>query len=127
MNLNDLTNNLTSSPGIVYSESMTRPKYTIPDKNQAQIVKELRSLGFDVDIICDLPALYDIVVSGRKQSHNEDYLYINFPCSVRVEIKSKDGLMTDSELRYYERQKFPGSYIVAYKTKDVLDWFGYQK
>lgn len=103
---------------------MTRPKRTRPDANQAQIVNELRHLGFDVDIICDLPGKYDIVVSGRKYSHNKDYLYINFPCSVRVEIKMPGRTLYPRELEYYEKQQHPGSYIVASCTEDVLEWFG---
>ena len=92
---------------------MTRPKITKPDANQAQIVDDLRSLGFDVDIVCNLPGLYDLVVSGRKL----------YPCSVRVEVKSEKRLLSPSELRYYERQKHPDSYIVARSTEDVLEWF----
>ena len=92
-----------------------RPTYTKPDKNQAEIVKELRRLGFDVDVICDLPGLYDLVVSGRKDK------YI---VSVRVEIKSEKGLLNDNEIHYYELQRHPDSYIVAYNVEDVLQWFG---
>ena len=36
---------------------MARPKHTKPDKNQKEIVEELRALGYDVDIICNLPGL----------------------------------------------------------------------
>ena len=101
----------------------SRPNYTKPDKNQAQIVNELRHLGFDVDIICNLPGLYDLVVCGRKTFHNEDYLYINVPTCVRVEVKSKAGYLYPSELKYYESLQNPYSYIVAHSTKDVLEWF----
>lgn len=92
---------------------MARPQYTKPDANQAQIVEELRSLGFDVDIVCNLPCLYDLVVSGWKRGE----------VSVRVEIKADKKLLTPSELHYYNKQKYPDSYIVARCTKDVLDWF----
>lgn len=92
---------------------MTRPTYTKPDKNQAQIVEELRKLGFDVDIVCDLPGLYDLVVSGWKLG-----------CvSLRVEVKDGKKMLTPSELHYYNKQKYPDSYIVARCTEDVLEWF----
>jgi hypothetical protein len=104
---------------------MSRPKHrTRADLNQTQIVKELRDLGFDVDIIASLPGLYDLVVCGRKTMHNEDFLYLNVPACVRVEVKSENGLLTDNELDYYDSLQNPFSYIVAYCTKDVLDWFG---
>ena len=103
---------------------MGRPKYTKADKNQAEIVADLRRLGFDVDIICDLPGKYDLVVCGRKCMHNEDYLYIHVPACVRVEVKSENGLMNDTEIKYYELQRHPHSYIVAYSTEDILEWFG---
>ena len=105
----------------------SRPKFTKPDKNQAQIVKDLRSLGFDVDVVCDLPGLYDLVVSGQKYPTGivDGKGFYRCTCSVRVEVKSKDGLMYDSEIMYYELQRHKESYIVAYSTKDVLDWFNY--
>ena len=103
---------------------MARPKRTKPDNNQTQIVHELRTLGFDVDIVCNLAGLYDLVVCGRKTMHNDDYLYLNVPACVRVEVKSVDGLMSDKELEYYDKQQNPLSYIVAYCTADVLQWFG---
>jgi hypothetical protein len=107
---------------------MTRPKYTKPDKNQAQIVKDLRSLGFDVDIICDLPGLYDLVVSGQKYPHTIGGKgFYRCDCSVRVEVKSDGGQMYDSELRYYKRQKHKESYMVATCTQDILNWFGDQR
>ena len=101
---------------------MSRPKYnTKPDSNQAQIVNELRGLGFDVDIICDLPGLYDLVVSGNKWVQAAQ---MTIPAvSVRVEVKSKNGLMTDGELEYYDNQKNPNAYIIAYSAQDVIDWF----
>ena len=102
---------------------MTRPKYTKPDKNQAEIVEELRSLGFDVDIVCDLPGLYDIVVSGERHVPNAAQCHHTVECSVRVEIKSEGGGMTEGELEYMLSQIARNSYIVAYNTKDILQWF----
>ena len=88
---------------------MARPKRTKPDKNQKQIVRELRALGFDVDIICDLPGLYDLVVSKEV--------------AVRVEVKSEQGKVNDTEKAYYEKQRHKGSYIIARSTGDILRWF----
>jgi hypothetical protein len=106
---------------LLYNEGMTRPKFTKPDLNQAQIVDELRSLGFDVDVICDLPGLYDLVVSGNKWVQAAQ---MTIPAvSVRVEVKSKNGTMSDAELVYYNRQKNKNSYILAYCTEDIVHWF----
>jgi len=93
---------------------MSRPRRTKPDANQAQIVDELRSLGFDVDVICDLGGLYDIVVSGELGM---------YAVSVRVEIKSEDGELNCTELRYLHSQNWPESYIVARNTADIVQWF----
>jgi len=102
---------------------MTRPKKTKPDSNQAEIVEELRSLGFDVDIICDLPGLYDLVVSGRRHIMYGSNLISSLCCSLRVEVKTEKGPVTDSEFVYYSRQLHKDSYIVARSAADVLRWF----
>ena len=101
-----------------------RPKYaTKPDLNQKEIVDELRSLGFDVDVICDLPGLYDIVVSGERHIKCGHRIIAALECSLRVEIKSKDGLISDAEFEYAQAQLHRNSYVVAYCTKDILRWF----
>ena len=90
---------------------MSRPKYnTKPDKNQARIVKELRCSGFDVDIICDLPGLYDIVVCSQSRC-------------VRVEIKSSGGKLTGNEWDYYMAQKNRNTYLVVQSADEVIEWF----
>jgi hypothetical protein len=87
-----------------------RPRYsTKPDRNQEEIVRDLRARGFDVDIICDIPGLYDLVVSKQV--------------SVRVEVKSERGELTESEKEYYQKQKHKGSYIIARSAADVVHWF----
>ena len=101
-----------------------RPKRTKPDKNQAEIVAELRELGYDVDIVCDLPGLYDIVVSGEAWASGLGLSDIFVSCSVRVEIKSEKGKLNKTEQKYYEAQNHKGSYIVARNVKDITDWFG---
>ena len=104
---------------------MVRPKRTKPDSNQAEIVADLRKLGYDVDIICDLPGLYDLVVSGEKET---GYVDIDngieeMTCSVRVEIKSPFGELNHTEVEYFSSLNHPSSYIVARCTEDILRWF----
>ena len=110
---------------------MMRPKHTKPDANQAEIVADLRKLGYDVDIVCDLPGLYDLVVSGQFKkvklhfhTKTRGQIWIHPSVSVRVEIKSEKGELNETEQQYYENQKHKGSYLVARCTEDVLDWFG---
>ena len=98
-----------------------RPKRTKPDSNQAEIVADLRKLGYDVDIICDLPGLYDLVVSGNRWLVCGHQHCVR--CSVRVEIKSEGGEPNETEKEYYEKQNHKGSYIVARCTEDILRWF----
>lgn len=110
---------------------MVRPKRTKPDKNQAEIVEELRALGYDVDIVANLPGIYDLVVSGYSRNRELVYdkdgtpIWLDFPtqCSVRVEIKSEGGKLNETEVAYHEKQKHGGSIIVAYNTQDIVDWF----
>ena len=109
--------------GLTQGILMTRPKKTKPDSNQAEIVEELRSLGFDVDIICDLPGLYDLVVSGRRHIMYGSNLISSLCCSLRVEVKTEKGLVTDREFEYYNNQLHKDSYIVARSAADVLRWF----
>jgi len=86
-----------------------RPTYTKRDKNQKAIVRELEARGFDVDVICDLPGLYDLVVSKEV--------------AVRVEVKREEGELNDTEKAYLAAQKHKGSYIIARSAADVLKWF----
>ena len=104
-----------------------RPKRTKPDKNQRQIIDELEALGFDVDRICDLPGLYDLIVSGYKRvairGHSDVVWVDKVPCAVRVEIKSEKGKLNESEKEYWDAQKHD-NLIIARQTSDVLKWFG---
>ena len=99
-------------------------RYTKKDNNHNQIVKELRSLGFDVDDVSAVPGIYDILVSGQKYPIvvNGKGFY-RCDCSVRVEIKTPQGVVYPSEIKYYDRQNHKGSYIIARSTEDVLEWF----
>jgi len=101
-----------------------RPKYTKPDANQEEIVTDLRNKGYDVDIVCDLPGLYDLVVSGkfylpRRPEETQDAV----ECSVRVEVKQPGQDLSESEEKYYMSQEIPGSYIKAETAEDVIRWF----
>ena len=100
-----------------------RPKHTKPDTNQTEIVNMLRHLGFDVDDVHNLAGLYDIVVCGEKHIPSARQCHHTVECCVRVEIKSKDGSLTETELDYMRSQVARDSYIVAYDVKDILNWF----
>ena len=109
---------------------MVRPKRTKPDANQAEIVEDLRRLGFDVDIICNLPGLYDLVVSGKLLMPDlGGALYAGsgdweMEASVRVEVKQPGQKLNDNEIEYWGKQRNKGSLIIAECTEDILRWFG---
>ena len=104
-----------------------RPTYTKPDKNQRQIIDELEVLGFDVDRVCDLPGLYDLIVSGHKTIETEEtavsIIHYGTTAAVRVEVKSEKGKLNETEQKYFDAQKHD-NLIIARNTKDVTDWFG---
>ena len=95
------------------------------DLNQTTIVKELRELGYDVDVV-ERP--YDIVVSGAiirsigQAPFNQ--CTVSWHCSLRVELKSEKGKLSDSQQEYFDKQKHKGSIIVAYNVEDITSWFG---
>ncbi len=95
------------------------------DLNQTAIVKELRELGFDCDIV-ERP--FDLVVSGWKTHVVVLGLFqtmeTDVECSLRVELKSEKGKLSDSQQEYFNKQKHKGSIIVAYNVEDITDWFG---
>ena len=89
-----------------------------PDKNQAKIVEELRELGFQVDDVHSVRGLgYDIVVTGRI--YGGDVI-----ATLRVEVKSIGGRLTDAEKKYHSESLYRQTLIIAYCTDDVLDWYG---
>lgn len=93
------------------------------DANQAQIVRELRALGFRVDIVSQLKKLYDLVVTGRKNFDGDRELgYII--ASVRVEIKMPNCDLTVDEKEYWSAESYPETLIIANDTEDILEWFG---
>lgn len=88
------------------------------DRNQVEIVTELRKLGFDVDIVSREKRLYDLIVSGVPT-------WAYKPVAVRVEIKaSEKEPMTPDEIIYWQNQRHGENLIRAHCTEDVLVWFG---
>ena len=86
------------------------------DLNQPQVVKELRSLGYRVDIVSQVKKLYDLVVTGRITGTNDIR-------TVRVELKSEGGTLTPDEVSYHKSEPYPETLIIAFGTEDVLEWF----
>jgi hypothetical protein len=86
------------------------------DANQAQIVRELRAMGFRVDIVAQLKKLYDLVVTGRDSNHIVQTL--------RVEVKMFGAGLSFDEKEYWDAEPFPDTLIIARETEDVLKWFG---
>lgn len=98
-----------------------RPTFTKPDGNQAEIVKELRDKGYTVDIICNLPGLYDLVVTGHYWLRG--YKICIPAVSVRVEVKMPGKKLNKNEQKYHDNDKHEENLIVAYCAQDVIDWF----
>ena len=86
------------------------------DANQEQIVRELRDLGFRVDIVSQLKKLYDLVVTGRV--HGKDDIR-----TIRVEVKTEKGTLTPDEQEYHDSDPYPETLLIARRSEDVLDWF----
>lgn len=86
------------------------------DLNQPQVVKELRSLGFRVDIVSQVKKLYDLVVTGKVYGSNEVR-------TVRVELKSEGGTLTTDEQEYHNSDPYPETLLIAFCTEDILEWF----
>lgn len=84
------------------------------DKNQPAIIRELRQLGY---VVCDVSqargAGLDIIVSHRARPG----------INLLVEIKQ---IGCRNNLRPSEidmRDNWPGAWIVAERTEEILDWF----
>lgn len=86
------------------------------DLNQPKVVKELRSLGFRVDIVSQVKKLYDLVVTGKLYGSNEVR-------TVRVELKSEGGTLTTDEQEYHNSDPYPETLLIAFCTEDILEWF----
>jgi len=86
------------------------------DLNQPQVVKELRTLGYKVDIVSQVKKLYDLVVTGRITGTNDIR-------TVRVELKSEGGTLTPDESEYHKTDPYPETLLIAFSTEDILEWF----
>jgi len=86
------------------------------DGNQTQIVSELRSLGFRVDLVWQVKKLYDLVVTGRMYGTQEAR-------TVRVELKVGNEELTPDEKIYHENEPYPTTLLIARSTEDILNWF----
>ncbi len=97
------------------------------DANQEQIVRELRAMGFRVDLVHRLKKLYDVVVTGNKRIAYQTGLQPVFTEAVftlRVEIKMPNEKLSPDEQEYWDAEPFPETLIIARSTEDVLKWFG---
>lgn len=87
------------------------------DGNQAQIVRELRAMGFRVDLVHRLKKLYDLVVTGKVGVTGEVR-------TLRVEVKIEGEDLSPDEKEYWSAEPFQETLIIAYKTEDILNWYG---
>lgn len=84
---------------------MTRAKRV--DKNQAQIVKQLRKLGFSVELTYRLGKGFPDFIIGFNGLH-----------TIPIELKSKGGTLTIDEKNW--KNNYKGYIIVAYNLEDIL-------
>ena len=87
------------------------------DANQQKIVRELRAIGYKVDLVSQLKRLYDLVVTGKVFGTDEIK-------TVRVEVKQPGEKLSPAEKLYHEAEPYPETLLIAYSTEDVLNWFG---
>ena len=77
------------------------------DKNQKEIVEQLRTLGYNVEYTYMIGHGFpDVVISF-------DSLF-----TLPIEFKSKGGKLTEDEVKFHNRYK--GYIITAYNLEDVL-------
>lgn len=84
-------------------------RYPKVDKNQKQVVKELRELGFSV-------ALTHMVHKGFP-----DFVVALHGINILVELKSDNGTLTNDEAVFLNTHK--GHVIVAFSTLEIVDGF----
>lgn len=77
------------------------------DKNQKEIVDQLRQLGFTVEYTYMIGHGFPDFIIGFKDLHN-----------ILVELKSDKGKLTDDEKDLHNRYK--GYIITAYSLEDIL-------
>jgi hypothetical protein len=95
-----------------------RPRRAKPDQNQAQMVDELRCLGFCCIITHTLGGdALDFFCGGWSEN-------LKAHVWLQVEVKAgPGGRLTKSEADHLARwPELP--IVVAYTTEEVLEWFG---
>ena len=104
---------------------MPRPKHTKPDANQAQIIHELRTMGFEVIDVSRLggDALDLFVMGFHRQRKQYEWL--------QVEVKTAlDAPFTTGEKAYFaahwngspfEKSAYP--IIAATSAEEIAGWF----
>jgi hypothetical protein len=86
------------------------------DKNQPQIVAELRGLGYHVTHIHTVGAgVPDLIVSGLSSSGRI--------LALLVEVKQRGGKLTDDEIDWHGKYFEDGPLVVAFDSDDVVEWF----
>ena len=94
----------------------TRPRHaTSRDANQAQIVEDLRLLGFYVRDVSAHIAEWDIEVYGWQALHK---------CNIwgHFEIKTRYGKLQPSQQKFLQRWGNAAVPVVMC-AEDVLDWY----
>lgn len=97
-----------------------RPKHTKRDANHAQIVKDLRDLGFCVQDTADLGGkVLDLFVGGWRAT------WVTWQW-VHVEVKppGKRSNLTEGEQAFFDEWPMMPA-IVAENAADVTAWFGW--
>jgi len=92
------------------------------DGNQKQITRELRALGFRVDITSQLKKLYDLVVTGEIDMYGPRGK--SMVRTVRVELKMPGEKLSPDEAEYHRAEPYPQTLLIAESTEDILEWFG---
>ena len=99
---------------------MPRPKHPRTDANQAQIIRELRELGFCVHDLSTVGGqVLDILVGGWN-ARFEFYTWLPF------EIKTEAGTLTTNQHNFFREWPELPAYVVG-STEQILDAFGRQE
>ena len=85
--------------------------YKRVDKNQNNIVEELRNLGFSVEIISKLGKGKPDLLVGIN----------NITLLVEVKMEANEKNLTKDEKVF--KSKWKGSYLIADNVMQICDWF----
>lgn len=77
------------------------------DKNQKEIVEQLRKLGYSVEYCYQVGKGFPDFIIGFGGKF-----------TLPVELKSKGGKLTEDEIKFHERYK--SKIIIAYSIEDIL-------